>query len=61
MYGPSKWLPPPVNVEIHLKPEQLKVFEGKYTFQFEKGKDSYIEITAHNDHITSSKCGMAKK
>jgi len=42
---------PPVIVEIHLKPEQLKVFEGRYTFQFEKGKDSYIEITAHNDHI----------
>jgi hypothetical protein len=43
---------PPVNVEIHLKPEELKTFEGKYTFQFEQGKDSYIEITAHNDHIT---------
>jgi len=43
---------PPVNVEIHLKPEMLKIFEGKYTFQFEKGNDSYIEITAYNDHIT---------
>ena len=43
---------PVVNTEIHLSPDQLKVFEGKYTFQFEQGKDSYIEISAHDDHIT---------
>lgn len=40
------------DVEIHLKPEELKVFEGKYSFQFEKGKDVYIEITAYDDHLT---------
>jgi hypothetical protein len=38
--------------EIYLSPAQLKPFEGKYAFQFEKGKDSYIQITAANDHIT---------
>ena len=38
--------------EIHLGPDQLKPFEGTYTFQFENGKDSYIEITAATDHIT---------
>jgi len=43
---------PVINVEIHLSPDQLKPFEGKYTFQFEKGKDSYIQITAATDHIT---------
>ena len=40
------------NTEIHLSPEQLKPFEGKYTFQFEKGEDSYIQITAAADHLT---------
>jgi uncharacterized protein YjhX (UPF0386 family) len=43
---------PIINTEIHLDPEQLKLFEGKYTFQFEKGEDSYIQITAAADHIT---------
>ena len=38
--------------EIYLTPEQLKPFEGKYTFQFQKGEDSYIQITAATDHIT---------
>ena len=38
--------------EIHLAPGHLKTFEGKYTFQFEKGKDSYIQITAATDHLT---------
>ena len=38
--------------EISLGPDQLKLFEGKYTFQFEKGKDSYIQITAATDHLT---------
>ena len=43
---------PIINTEIHLSPDQLKLFEGKYTFQFEKGEDSYIQITAATDHIT---------
>jgi len=43
---------PVVNKEIHLTPDQLNQFQGKYTFQFEKGKDSYIQITAAKDHIT---------
>ena len=43
---------PIINTEIHLSPDQLKLFEGKYTFQFEKGEDSYIQITAAADHIT---------
>jgi len=43
---------PVMNTEIHLSPGQLKAFEGKYTFQFEQGEDSYIQITAAADHIT---------
>jgi len=43
---------PVIDKEIHLTPNQLKRFEGQYTFQFEKGKDSYIQITAAKDHIT---------
>jgi len=43
---------PVVNIEIHLSAEQLKAFEGKYTMQFEKGEDSYIQIIAAADHIT---------
>ena len=43
---------PLANVEIHLKSEELKIFEGKYTFQFEKGEDSYIQITAAANHLT---------
>ena len=43
---------PAVNIEIHLSPDQLKPFEGKYTFQFEKGEDSYIQITSAPDHLT---------
>ena len=43
---------PIINTEIHLSPDQLKLFEGKYTFQFERGEDSYIQITAATDHIT---------
>jgi len=43
---------PVVNKEIHLTPDQLKAFEGKYTFQFEKGEDSYLQITAAADHLT---------
>ncbi|MEP7143637.1 MAG: hypothetical protein ABI707_12235 [Ferruginibacter sp.] len=41
-----------INKEFHLSPDQLKPFEGKYTFQFEKGVDSYIQITAATDHLT---------
>jgi len=41
-----------VNTEIHLRPDQLKLFEGKYTFQFQQGEDSYIQITAVADHLT---------
>ena len=43
---------PVINTEIHLSPDQLKPFEGKYTYQFEKGEDSYIQNTAATDHIT---------
>jgi hypothetical protein len=43
---------PVINKEINLSPAQLKSFEGKYTFQFEKGKDSYIQITAAANQIT---------
>ncbi len=32
--------------EINLAPAQLKALEGKYTFQFEKGKDAFIQISA---------------
>jgi len=43
---------PVINTEIHLSADKLKAFEGKYSFQFEKGEDSYIQITAKNDHLT---------
>jgi uncharacterized protein YjhX (UPF0386 family) len=43
---------PVINTEIHLNPDQLKPFEGKYSFQSEKGQDSYIQITAAADHLT---------
>jgi hypothetical protein len=43
---------PVINKEIHLSSDQLKAFEGKYTFQFEKGEDSYLQITAAADHLT---------
>ena len=43
---------PANNTEVHLSPDQLKSFEGKYTFQFEKGEDSYIQITSAPDHLT---------
>lgn len=43
---------PVINKEIHLGADQLKAFEGKYMFQFEKGQDSYLQITAATDHIT---------
>jgi hypothetical protein len=32
--------------EVRLAPAQLKVLEGKYTFQFEKGEDAFIQISA---------------
>jgi predicted alpha/beta superfamily hydrolase len=31
---------------IAMDQTQLRVFEGRYQFQFEKGKDSFLEITA---------------
>ncbi|GGA97820.1 hypothetical protein [Puia dinghuensis] len=31
---------------VRLAPGQLKVLEGKYTFQFEQGKDEFIQIKA---------------
>ncbi len=34
-----------------MTPNQLKLLEGKYTFQFEKGEDSYIQIMAATNHI----------
>lgn len=37
---------------VTLSPEKLKAFEGRYTHQFEPGKDSFIEITAAEDHLT---------
>jgi hypothetical protein len=37
---------PPAIKEIRLAPAQLKALEGKYTFQFEKGKDAFIQISA---------------
>ncbi|HXB08519.1 MAG TPA: hypothetical protein VNW04_15415, partial [Puia sp.] len=30
--------------EVRLEPGQLKALEGKYTFQFEKGEDAFIQI-----------------
>ena len=42
---------PVVKKEIHLSPQQLKAFEGKYKFQFEKGEDSFLQITATTDHL----------
>jgi hypothetical protein len=43
---------PVIKKEIHLTPQQLKAFEGKYRFQFEKGEDSFIQISASQDHLT---------
>ncbi|HEV8507028.1 MAG TPA: hypothetical protein VGQ53_16570 [Chitinophagaceae bacterium] len=43
---------PTINKEIYLSSDQLKAFEGKYTFQFDKGQDSYLQITAAADHLT---------
>jgi uncharacterized protein YjhX (UPF0386 family) len=42
---------PVIKKEIHLSPQRLKAFEGKYKFQFEKGEDSFLQITATDDHI----------
>lgn len=36
----------PVTKEVRLDPGQLKALEGKYTFQFEKGEDAFIQIRA---------------
>ncbi|HMH31553.1 MAG TPA: hypothetical protein VK543_00910 [Puia sp.] len=37
---------PPVIKEVRLDPGKLKALEGKYTFQFEKGEDAFIQIRA---------------
>lgn len=42
---------PVVQKEIHLSAQQLKTFEGKYKFQFEKGENSFLQISASDDHI----------
>jgi len=42
---------PVIKKEIQLTPSQLKAFEGKYQFQFEKGKDAFLQITAGKDHL----------
>lgn len=42
---------PVIKKEIQLTPSQLKAFEGRYQFQFEKGKDAFLQITAGNDHL----------
>ena len=42
---------PVIKKEIQLTPQQLKAFEGKYRFQFEKGKDDFLQITAMKDHL----------
>lgn len=52
VWNKAKNYKPAINKEIHLSQDQLKQFEGKYTFQFQKGEDSYIQITAAADHIT---------
>jgi len=52
LWNKVKTYKPIINTGIHLSPDQLKLVEGKYTFQFEKGEDSYIQITAAADHIT---------
>jgi hypothetical protein len=42
---------PVIKKEIQLTPQQLKAFEGKYRFQFEKGKDDFLQITAMENHL----------
>ena len=42
---------PVIKKEIQLTPGQLKAFEGKYRFQFEKSKDVFLQITAGKDHL----------
>lgn len=36
---------------MKLSQAKLSEFEGRYTFQFEPGKDEYIDITAREDHL----------
>src|ERR1700730_15662840 len=42
---------PVIKKEIHLSPQQLKDYEGKYRFQFEKDEDSFLQITATTDQL----------
>jgi uncharacterized protein len=37
-------------IPIEMKLAQLKTFEGKYRFQFTKGQDSFLQITATADN-----------
>jgi hypothetical protein len=43
---------PVIKKEIKLTPQELKAFEGKYRFQFEKGEDSFLQIIAADDYLT---------
>lgn len=36
---------------ITLSPDQLKKYEGKYSFQFQPGQDAFIQISAKEDHL----------
>lgn len=36
---------------ITLSPEKLKAFEGKYTFQFQPGKDAFIVVTSKGNQL----------
>jgi hypothetical protein len=40
------YLPPAHPSDTTISPRDLKAYEGYYKFQFEKGTDSYIHITA---------------
>ena len=36
---------------ITLSPEKLKAFAGKYTFQFQPGKDAFIVVTSKGNQL----------
>src|SRR4029077_1200138 len=42
---------PVVKKQVQLNPAQLKACEGRYTFQFEPGKDQYIQISAKENGL----------
>jgi len=37
--------------EVTLSPEKLRAYAGKYTFQFEPGKDAFLQITAKDGQL----------